>query len=206
MIVGVLAFQGDFAEHLDVLETMGVPAIEVRTLPDLVKVDRLIIPGGESTVMAKFLDLSGIGKEIQKRSRPESPHPLAVFGTCAGAIIIARKSTGKNAPRALNLIDIDVDRNAYGSQANSFEAEIKVPGLKNSVPAAFIRAPKITRIGKKVEVLSKLGSDPVLVRQGRVMAATFHAEVRAEKMLHEIFLKMPLKIPDGKISFEKKRL
>ncbi len=210
MIVGILAFQGDFAEHMDILMSMGVRCTEVRSLEDLTKVDRLIIPGGESTVMARFLKETGVGEEIRKRAKGQkgkrakgqegkrargqkgkrAKKPLAVFGTCAGAIVLARKATGKNVPQPLGLIDIEVDRNAYGTQVNSFEAEIKIRGLKKTLPVAFIRAPKITKVGKSVEVLASYKGFPVLVRQGRVLAATFHTEVRGETGIHEMFLGM----------------
>jgi len=220
MVVGVLAFQGDFAEHMDILRSMGVRCTEVRSLQDLASVDHLIIPGGESTVMARFLRETGVGEEIRKRAtysfpaagtpRPgetgeKAPHfvrlrqttrgrerskPLAVFGTCAGAILLARKATGKNVPRSLELIDIEVDRNAYGTQIDSFETTLKIYGIKQLVPVAFIRAPKITKVGKSVEILASHRGFPVLVRQGRVLVATFHTEVRGESAIHEFFLRM----------------
>jgi 5'-phosphate synthase pdxT subunit len=187
MIIGVLAFQGDFAEHMDVLTSLAVRSVEVRSLEDLEKVNALIIPGGESTVMAKFLEESGVGKEIQSRVKAKS---LFVYGTCAGAIVIAKKATGKNAPHALGLIDIDVDRNAYGTQLESFEASLAISSIKKPISVAFIRAPKITRTGKGVEVLSEYKKDPVLVRQGTVLAGTFHPEVRGEQAIHRLFLTM----------------
>jgi 5'-phosphate synthase pdxT subunit len=187
MIVGVLAFQGDFAEHIEVLNSLHVPSVEVRTLSDLSKADALIIPGGESTVIARFLAETGIGKEVKRRAGA-AKHPLFVLGTCAGAIVLARKATGKNAPATLGLIDITVDRNAYGTQRESFETVLKVSGLKTSLSVAFIRAPKITRVGKGVEVLAMHEKSPVLVRQGNVMVATFHPEVRGENALHRLFL------------------
>lgn len=214
--VGVLAFQGDFAEHHAILRKLKVASIDVRNLTDLAQVDALIIPGGESTVMAKFLEESRVGKEIIRRARiPSSLAPLqtrlrqgnvgqeaegknkthastslTIFGTCAGAILLARKATGKNAPRTLGLIDITIDRNAYGTQTDSFEAKLKVRGMKKTVPASFIRAPKITRVGKGVEVLAEHDGVPVLVRQGNVMVATFHPEVRGETGVHELFLSL----------------
>ncbi len=187
MIVGVLAFQGDFAEHIDVLKSLHVPVLEVRSLEDVSRVSALIIPGGESTVIAKFLEESGVGKEIQKRIK-NMKNPLWVFGSCAGAIILARKATGKNAPITLRLIDVVIDRNAYGTQVDSFEAELKISGIRTPVPVAFIRAPKITKIGKNVEVLAKFRGEPVLVRQGRVMISTFHTEVRSSLELHRLFV------------------
>lgn len=187
MIVGVLAFQGDFAEHIDVLTRMHVATVEVRTRDDMSKVDALIIPGGESTVIAKFLQETGVGSEIQKRIK-NMKHPLRVYGTCAGAIVLARKATGKNAPKTLGLIDAVVDRNAFGSQVDSFEADLKISGIRKPVPVAFIRAPKISAVGKGVEVLSRFRGEPVLLRQGNVMIGTFHAEVRMETSLHRLFL------------------
>jgi 5'-phosphate synthase pdxT subunit len=187
MVVGVLAFQGDFAEHIEVLSRMHVPSVEVRSRDDMSKVDALIIPGGESTVIAQFLAETGVGAEIQRRLK-DLKHPLKVYGTCAGAIVLARKATGKNAPRTLGLIDAIIDRNAYGTQIDSFEAELKVSGIQKPVPVAFIRAPKITATGKGVEVLSRFRGEPVLIRQGKVMIGTFHAEVRASSDIHRLFI------------------
>lgn len=187
MIVGVLAFQGDFAEHIEVLSRMHMPSIEVRSRDDMSKVDALIIPGGESTVIAQFLAETGVGKEIQKRIKSHK-HPLRVYGTCAGAIVLARKATGKNAPKTLGLIDAVVDRNAFGTQIDSFEADLKVSGIRKPVPVAFIRAPKISHVGKNVEILSRYRGEPVLLQQGNVMIGTFHAEVRGSSDIHRMFL------------------
>ena len=182
MTVGVLAFQGDFAEHIDILKSMNMKAIEVRSVEDLKKVHALIIPGGESTVIAKFLKETGVGEAIVRRGLP-------VFGTCAGAILVAYEASGKNAPDTLGLIDITVDRNAYGTQLDSFETSLKVKDLKKPIHVSFIRAPKITRIGEGVEVLASYQDFPVLVRQGNIFASTFHAEVRDEAALHALFLR-----------------
>ncbi len=187
MVTGVLAFQGDFAEHLQVLSRMHMPSVEVRTKDDMSKIDALIIPGGESTVIAKFLEETGVGREIQKRIK-NVKHPLRVYGTCAGAIVLARKATGKNAPKTLGLIDAVVDRNAYGTQVDSFEAELKISGIRKPVPVAFIRAPKIVSVGKGLEILSRFRGEPVLIRQGNVMIGTFHAEVRDCTDIHRMFL------------------
>jgi pyridoxal 5'-phosphate synthase pdxT subunit len=183
MKIGVLAFHGDFAEHLQVLADLGTPAIEVRGLEDLKSVDKLIIPGGESTVMAKFLESSGVGAEIKRRKMP-------VYGTCAGAIVLSKRATGKNSPKTLGLIDIDVERNAYGTQVDSFEAVLTVKGIKTPVDVSFIRAPVITRVGKDVEVLATYQGKPVLVRQGNILAGTFHPEVRGQTKIHEMFVDM----------------
>lgn len=184
MVVGVLAFQGDFAEHIVLLHSMHVPAIEIRSLTDLSKVGALIIPGGESTVISKFLEETGVGKEIVRRK------DLCVYGTCAGAILLSQKVTGKNAPKSLGLIDITIDRNAYGTQLDSFETEIRVKGIRGGIPVSFIRAPKITRVGNDIEILAEHGGIPILVRQGNVLAGTFHPEVRGDARVHQLFLKM----------------
>ncbi len=198
MIVGVLAFQGDFAEHIAVLHSLRMPSVEVRSVADLTKCDALIIPGGESTVMAKFLEDTGVGKEIvrkvvegrkaagQKGRKPA--HSLLVYGTCAGAILLARKATGKNAPRTLGLIDIVIDRNAYGTQLDSFEASLSVAGIAKKIDAVFIRAPKITKVGNDVDILATYKADPVLLRQGSVTIGTFHPEVRGQGAIHRLAL------------------
>lgn len=187
MVVGILAFHGDVAEHIEVLTKLKVQSIEVRTLDDLEKVDRLIIPGGESTVMSRFLYMTGMDRVIRKRV---AKGDLAVYGTCAGAILVAQKVKGKNAPSPLGLINIVVERNAYGTQMQSFEADLKVRGISEPIHAAFIRAPIITKIGSGVEILSVFDGNPVLVRQGRVLAGTFHPEARGEIAIHKLFLSL----------------
>jgi 5'-phosphate synthase pdxT subunit len=170
---------------MEILRALGAACSEVRSLTDLEPCTHLIIPGGESTVMAKFLWESGVGEKIQERVRNGS---LAVYGTCAGAILVAEDVTGKHAPKSLQLIDIAVDRNAYGAQIDSFEASLSITGVDKPVSASFIRAPKITRVGKDVEVLSSYNGDPVLVKSAKVLAGTFHPEMRSEKAIHQLFL------------------
>ncbi|MBP9773762.1 MAG: pyridoxal 5'-phosphate synthase glutaminase subunit PdxT [Candidatus Peribacteraceae bacterium] len=187
MIIGVLAFQGDFAEHIDVLKLLKIDCMEVRNVQDLGLVQGLIIPGGESTVMAKFLASTGVGKEIKRRVRSKN-HPLVVYGTCAGAILLAKIATGKNAPETLGLLDITIERNAYGAQIDSFETTLLIQGIKLPITVSFIRAPKIVRVGKGIEILAMHEKSPVLVRKGNVMAGTFHPEVRSQTALHELFV------------------
>ncbi len=187
MTVGVLALQGDFAEHREVLRSLGVQCREVRTLEDLSRVDKLIIPGGESTVMGRFLKLWKLDVEIKRRVGERS---LPIYGTCAGAIVLAKKATGKNAPPTLGLMDIEIERNAYGTQTESFERTLNIKGLKKTIAASFIRAPIIAKIGKEVEILASVGMQPVLVRQGNLLAGTFHPEVRGQTAIHELFLRM----------------
>lgn len=187
LTVGVLALQGDFAEHIGIFHALGIPCREVRTLEDLSHADRLIIPGGESTVMARFLAMFGLDAAIKRRAGEGT---LPIYGTCAGTIILSKKAKGKNAPQTLGLMDIDVERNAYGSQADSFERSLKVKGLKKLVEVSFIRAPAIQRIGNDVEILATDQGKPVLVRQGNMLAGTFHPEVRGQTAIHELFLKL----------------
>ncbi|MBI2635922.1 pyridoxal 5'-phosphate synthase glutaminase subunit PdxT [Candidatus Peregrinibacteria bacterium] len=186
MTVGVLAFHGDFAEHLEVLRNLKVKCIEVLSLDDLKKVSHLIIPGGESTVIGKFLESTGVGAAIKKRVNKRS---LAIYGTCAGAILLARTVKGKNPPKSLKLMNITIERNAYGSQMQSFQADIGVKGLAKPLPATFIRAPIILDHGS-AEILAEYGGHPVLVREGRILAGTFHPEVRGQEQIHRIFLTM----------------
>lgn len=185
-MIGVLALQGDFAEHMDVLHALNVEAREVRTPEDLAECSHLIIPGGESTVMGKLLTSSGIRKPLVERAQRGD---FAVFGTCAGAILLAKDIVGKHAPEELGLMDISVDRNAYGTQLQSFHADIAVTGI-GTIPVAFIRAPKITRVGKDVEILASFEGVPVLVRQGRFLASACHPEVRGEGGVHRMFVGM----------------
>ncbi len=186
MTVGVLALQGDFSEHAELLRLLKVRWREVRTLEDLRCVHRLIIPGGESTVIAQLLSTTGLREEIQRRAAQGT---LPIYGTCAGAILLANRVSGKEPPRSLGLLDVTVDRNAYGTQTQSFEAILKVKGLRSPVRAAFIRAPQITAVGEGVEVLASHGGKPVLVRQGDILAGTFHPEVRGRTEIHELFMK-----------------
>ncbi len=188
MTIGVLSFHGDFAEHLDALNTMSVRALEVRSPEDLSHCDKLIIPGGESTVMSRFLKLTGVGEAIKHRAKEGT---IAIYGTCAGAIILSKEAKGKNAPETLGLMDIVIQRNAYGPQTESFEKELRIVGFKEPVPVAFIRAPIIEKTGKDVEILAREGENPVLVRQERMLAGTFHPEVRTgNTAIHEMFLRM----------------
>jgi len=186
MTVGVLALQGNFAEHMAVLQKLKVETGEVRSAADLVACDRLIIPGGESTVMARLLKSSGLWEMIHTRVENDS---LPIFGTCAGAILLAKDVLGKNAPDTLGLLDIAVDRNAYGSQLQSFDAEISLQG-EGKISVAFIRAPKITRIGEGVEVLAEYEGEPVIIRQGKFLASACHPEMHGETAMHRIFLNM----------------
>lgn len=185
MNVGILAIHGNVAEHRAVLKSLGAWTKDVRVLDDLNDVTHLLIPGGESTVMSKFLTSTGLRTEVCNRARAES---LAIFGTCAGAILLAEEVTGKNPPDPLKLLDITVERNAYGTQAQSFRTQLVVEGAEHPIEAAFIRAPIISRIGEGVEVISEYQGQPVIVRSKRLLAATCHPELTGESALHQLFL------------------
>ncbi|MCR4368699.1 MAG: pyridoxal 5'-phosphate synthase glutaminase subunit PdxT [archaeon] len=184
-IIGVLALQGDFAEHVFLLKKMGVRALEVRSKKGLAQCRALIIPGGESTTMANLLESTGLGAEIKKMAKKGMP----IYGTCAGAILLAKKVVGEKRFRPLGIIDIEVRRNAYGRQLDSFEAELEVLNAGKMV-AVFIRAPVISRTGKGVEVLASLEKKPVLVKKGNILAGTFHPETEGNTKIHELFISL----------------
>jgi 5'-phosphate synthase pdxT subunit len=183
MLVGILSLQGDFAEHKEVLDKLKVQSVFVTTKEDLKKIDGLIIPGGESTTIGKLLKETGLGKKIISKAKKG----LAVFGTCAGAILLAKKIIGKK-EYSLNLLDITIERNAFGTQTGSFDEKLKTEFGELSV--SFIRAPKIKSIGKKVKVLAKIKKEPVIIRQEKILASTCHPEIYSDTKLHEYFLRM----------------
>lgn len=184
--VGVLAIQGDYAAHRAAIERAGAEGYEVRTLADIESAERLVIPGGESTVMGGLLVRFGLMEALVARVREGMP----VFGTCAGLILLAREVEGYRQP-GVGLLDVTVSRNAYGRQVASFRAPVAtmVPGA-GSIEAVFIRAPRITRVGKGVEVLASHAGDPVLVRQGRLLGCTFHPELVEGGAIHRWFAEL----------------
>lgn len=184
--VGVLALQGDFEAHQRALARAGAEAIEVRSAEDLKNIQGLVIPGGESTTMMKLLEEEKLLDPLREFGR-ERP----IFGTCAGAILLA--SQVANSPQAsLGLMDIEVERNAYGRQLDSRIAHLKPDGQEDELEAVFIRAPIIRRVGQGATVLARYHGDPVLVEQGRHLAATFHPELTNDPRVHLMFLR---KIP-----------
>lgn len=186
--IGVLALQGDFEAHRRVLESAGAESVEVRCAADLKDIKGLIIPGGESTTMLKLIDEEGLFDEL-RRFAADRP----VFGTCAGAILLATEVTHPQ-QRSLGLIDMTVERNAYGRQIDSFVAPIDLEGQK--VEAVFIRAPLISRVGQETRVVGTYESAPVLVEQGKLMAATFHPELTADSRIHRRFIQKVLSEPE----------
>lgn len=187
MRIGVLALQGDFAEHIAVLRRLGAEAIEVRLPGQLDEIDALIIPGGESTTISRLLERWGLLEPIRARARAG----MAVWGTCAGAILLAERTNDLDRD-GLRLMDIAVDRNAFGRQVDSFEAALDVPALGEApYPAVFIRAPKITDVGPKAEAIARLEDGTIVAaRQGRLLATAFHPELTADTRFHRYFLTM----------------
>ena len=187
MKVGVLALQGAFREHREVLDALGVETVEVRTPAELGALDALILPGGESTTMSKLLDSSGVRAPLAACLADGLP----VLGTCAGMILLAREVVdGRPDQESFDAVDIVVRRNAYGRQRDSFETELDVVGLRGGpFPGVFIRAPRIESVGEGVDVLASHDDVPVLVRQGSVVVASFHPELSGDLRLHEWFLR-----------------
>ena len=189
--VGVLALQGAIREHCQALAGLGANPIEVRTPSDLEGVDMLVLPGGESTTMSLLLDSSGLTDPLGERLQAGMP----AFGTCAGMILLGTRIVdGRPDQRAFGAIDIDVRRNAFGRQVDSFETDLDVEGLANGFHAVFIRAPVVERVGPGVEVLATVTdaegrARPVLCRQGPILVAAFHPELSGDSRLHQQFLK-----------------
>ena len=185
--VGVLALQGDFAEHARSLEAVGAEPAQVRLPHDMANIDALIIPGGESTTIARLIEVFGLAREIKGRVEDGMP----TWGTCAGMIVLAR-SLIEDRPQPLGLMDIRVQRNAYGRQVDSFEADIPVPALGDGpFQAVFIRAPAIEEIGPEVRPLALLnGRQVVAAQEGRVMVTAFHPELTTDTRFHAYFLSL----------------
>lgn len=185
MDLGVLALQGDVIEHIKILRKAAPSAAvyEVKKTHEIDSLDGLIIPGGETTTLRWLMDKYGMDDAIREAEG------LAIYGTCAGAILLATEVV--NEEPCIGLVDMTIERNAYGRQVDSFEGEMAIPTLGDKpYPAVFIRAPIIRNIGNGVEVLAEHGGHPVLVRQGRVMAGTFHPELTRDRRLHEYFVGM----------------
>jgi 5'-phosphate synthase pdxT subunit len=180
--VGVLALQGDFQAHQRALTRAGAEVVEVRSAADLGGVEGLVIPGGESTTMMRLLEEEKLLNPLREFGRE---HPI--FGTCAGAILLAREISN-SLQASLGLMDIEVERNAYGRQLDSRIAHLKSERIEGELEAVFIRAPIIRRVGPAAHVLASYQGDPVLVEQGRHLAATFHPELTEDSRVHLMFL------------------
>ena len=188
--VGVLALQGAFAAHIAILESLGVEAVEVRTAEQLASVDALVLPGGESTTMSMLLQSSELFDPIAGLL----DEGLPAFGTCAGMILLATNVLdGRPDQRSFGTVDVTVQRNGFGRQIASFEADLEVAGLDDPFRAVFIRAPKVVEVGDDVEVLASVtaadgSTAPVLCRVGSTMVSAFHPELTPDTRLHELWL------------------
>lgn len=188
-MIGVLALQGDFREHKQMIERIGVPVIEVRQPKHLAAVHKLIIPGGESTTIGKLLVLYQLLDPIRSRAGRD----LALWGTCAGAILMARTILdGKPDQPTLGVMAITVRRNAFGRQLDSFEQGLHIPALgADPLPGIFIRAPRIEAIGQHVEVLACLADGSIIAaREGSLLVTTFHPELSDDDRFHRFFLEL----------------
>jgi 5'-phosphate synthase pdxT subunit len=171
--IGVLALQGNFREHAAMLRRLGAEPVEVRKPEQLAGLDGLVVPGGESTTFMRLMRLYGLEEAIRRFEQP-------VLGTCAGLIVLDRDHLG--------LVDVEVARNAYGRQVFSFEADLDLAGENRPLRGVFIRAPRVIAAGAGVDVLAELDGEPVLLRQGRFLVATFHPELTDDTRVHELFL------------------
>jgi 5'-phosphate synthase pdxT subunit len=184
MKIGVLAVQGNFREHLAVLRRLGVEAVEVRLPEQLADLDGLVVPGGESTAIGRLIRLYGLDEAIERFAGP-------IFGTCAGMILVARAAVdGTPEQPLLGLADLVVRRNGYGRQRASFEADLELRGEQRPLRGVFIRAPRVEEAGAGVEVLASHDGQPVLLRDGRILVASFHPELTDDTRVHELFLEL----------------
>jgi 5'-phosphate synthase pdxT subunit len=187
VLSGVLALQGDWRAHGAVLEQLGAGHRPVRTAAELEGLSGLVMPGGESTTMLRLMEAEDLGRRI----REQADSGMVILGTCAGVILLAEAVVPQQ--RSLALLSVEVARNAYGRQVHSRVASIDLEaelGAPRRAEGVFIRAPRITRVGDGVEVLGRLDGDPVLVREGNVLGATYHPELAADRRVHELFLSM----------------
>jgi pyridoxal 5'-phosphate synthase pdxT subunit len=186
--VGVLSIQGDFERHIDALrrcDIEGVEPVEVRTPEGLSGVERLIIPGGESTAVGLLLERYGLGEALKRRAAEGMP----IWGTCMGMILMAKRVEGRD-QYSLGLLDVTVQRNAFGAQVHSFEDQVPFKGLEEPVTGVFIRAPVVSEHGPDVEELAEYGGRVVAVRQEKLLGTSFHPELTEDTRLHRWFLEL----------------
>ena len=186
MRIGVIALQGDVERHVDALRRVaeGVETVEVRTPEDLARVERAILPGGESTTVGLLMRRYGLGDALQRAATEGMP----LWGTCMGMILLAQNVESRPEQYTLGVLDIDVRRNAFGTQVHSFETAVSVTGLEETVTGVFIRAPVVTRLGPGVEAVARYEDQIVAVRQGEILGTSFHPELTDDARLHEWFM------------------
>lgn len=181
--IGVLALQGAVREHVNSLQTPGVEVVIVKKVEQLEELDGIVLPGGESTTMRRHIDNYGFFEPLKAFAKAGKP----MFGTCAGLILMAKSLVGQNNGH-LEIIDMEVERNAFGRQRESFEAELMVNGIGDDIMALFIRAPLIKRVGEDVEIISKYNDEIVAVRQNQFLACSFHPELTTDTRFHQYFV------------------
>lgn len=187
MLIGILGIQGSRKEHAKILEKLGAEILYVRTPEELAKIDAIVMPGGESTTMGKLMKRNGLGKALKKRLETGMP----AYGTCAGAILLAKKIVSEEKAAGLEMMDVEISRNAYGSQLDSFIAELNVDRFGGQpLEAVFIRAPQIKKVSKEVEVLAEYDGSAVLLQQGKILISMFHPELTEDTRVHEYFLSL----------------
>jgi len=187
--VGVVAVQGDFEKHIEALQRTETPNLEIRELrvpEELEGVERIVIPGGESTTVGMLMQRFGLAEAIRQRAAEGMP----IWGTCMGMILMATEIEGRPNQFSLGLLDIAVQRNAFGAQVHSFEDEVQIEGMDTPVMGVFIRAPIVTRIGEKAQPIATYEGKIVAVRQGNLLGTSFHPELTEDPRLHQWFLKM----------------
>ena len=187
MKIGVLGLQGDVREHARLVDEAGATPVIVKHDHELAAVEGLIVPGGESTTIGKLLHRFDLLEPLRDRALAGMP----LYGTCAGAILMATEVVGReDVPHSIGVMDISVARNAYGRQVDSFETDLDVSGFDSPLRSIFIRAPMIQRVGEGVHVLASFDDRPVLVRQGHLLASTFHPEMASDPRVHRLFVQM----------------
>ena len=185
MKIGVLSLQGDYQKHIDVLEHLNVQVSKVRYKEDLIKIDALIIPGGESTTLSKLIEKESLYSPLKNFI-----NIYPVYGTCAGLILLSQSIENDDKIKSFNALDISLIRNGWGRQINSFSKDITIKAFKNKYRGIFIRAPKISKYGNSITVLSVLNDSPIMIQQDKILGTTFHPELTNDTRIHEYFIDM----------------
>ena len=185
MRIGVLSLQGAYLKHMEILDSINIKSVPVRYKNDLEKIDALIIPGGESTALSKLIDSESLYEHL-KQFIDNKP----VYGTCAGLILLSKSINENKIVKSFKKLDITITRNGWGRQVHSFTKEININIFNDYFKGVFIRAPKISNLNSEVEILSSIGKSPVMVKQNKILATTFHPELSGDSRIHEYFVEM----------------